>query len=174
MPQKNSVKLYHENGYYHVYNRGVEQREIFLEKDDYIFFLYLLKTALLPPTSEEIAPQRPSQGATLMRAPKRARQNFFGKIILLSFNLMPNHYHFLVKQNIATGITEFIRSVSTTYVMYFNKKYKRVGSLFQGIFKAIDIDNDNYLLWLTRYIHRNSMDYQNHPYSSSGLTQKAL
>lgn len=50
--------------------------------------------------------------------------------------------------------------------MYFNKKYHRVGPLFQGIFKAVDIDNESYLLWLTRYIHRNPDNFKNYPYSS--------
>ena len=50
--------------------------------------------------------------------------------------------------------------------MYFNKKYRRVGSLFQGIFKATDIRDENYLLWVSRYIHRNPPDFQAYPYSS--------
>jgi len=50
--------------------------------------------------------------------------------------------------------------------MRFNKKYHRVGTLFQGIFKAVNIDNENYLLWLTRYIHRNPENFTNYPYSS--------
>lgn len=50
--------------------------------------------------------------------------------------------------------------------MYFNKKYNRVGSLFQGIFKAIDIDDENYLIWVSRYIHRNPDKFSNYPYSS--------
>lgn len=52
--------------------------------------------------------------------------------------------------------------------MYFNKKYDRVGSLFQGVFKAVDIDNENYFLWVSRYIHRNPENFRNYPYSSYG------
>lgn len=171
MPQKNSIKIYYENAFYHVYNRGVEKRDIFLDRDDYLAFLHLLKTALLPP--EELKPEKQKepdflQGATLKRGIWRPRKNFYGKIDLLSYALMPNHYHFLLKQIQATAMTEFIRSIFTTYSMYFNKKYQRVGPLFQGNFKAVDIDNDNYLLWVSRYIHRNPEDFINYPYSSYG------
>lgn len=79
---------------------------------------------------------------------------------------MPNHYHLLLRQKSLTGLTEFIRSISTAYSMYFNKKYKRVGTLFQGIFKATDIREENYLLWVSRYIHRNPPNFQTYPYSS--------
>ena len=50
--------------------------------------------------------------------------------------------------------------------MYFNKKYERVGSLFQGVFKAVDIDNENYFLWVSRYIHRNPENFRSYQYSS--------
>lgn len=79
---------------------------------------------------------------------------------------MPNHYHLLIKQAGSKDVTDFIRSLSTTYSMHFNKKYDRVGSLFQGKFKAVDIDNENYLLWISRYIHKNPADFKNYPYSS--------
>lgn len=164
MPQKNSIKRYYENGFYHVYNRGVEKREIFLDRDDYLAFLHLLKTSLSP---------LPRQGGTLTEmdpfSPKTnrpRRKNFFGKIDLLCYCLMPNHFHFLLQQKDKLMITQFLRSTCTSYSMYFNKKYDRVGSLFQGVFKAVDIDNENYFLWVSRYIHRNPEEFQEYPYSS--------
>lgn len=152
MPQKNSIKIYYENAFYHVYNRGVEKRNIFLDRDDHLAFFHLLKTAL---SSE--------QGATL---PRNRRKKFLNKIDLMAYCLMPNHYHLLLRQKTISGLTEFIRSISTSYSMYFNKKYRRVGSLFQGIFKATDIRDESYLLWVSRYIHRNPPDFQTYPYSS--------
>ena len=152
MPQKNSRKIYYENAFYHVYNRGVEKRNIFLDRDDHLAFLHLLKTALSP-----------VQGATL---PRNRRKKFHDKIDLMAYCLMPNHYHLLLRQKTISGLTEFIRSLSTSYSMYFNKRYRRVGSLFQGIFKATDIRDENYLLWVSRYIHRNPPDFQTYPYSS--------
>ncbi|MCL4390514.1 MAG: transposase [Patescibacteria group bacterium] len=163
MPQKNSVKHYYENGFYHIYNRGVEKRDIFLDRDDYLTFLHLLKMALSP---------APKQGATLKVASGRlipiVKKNFYLKMDLLAFCLMPNHFHFLIRQTTPTVMTEFMRSICTCYAMYFNKKYERVGSLFQGIFKAVDIDDENYLLWVSRYIHRNPDNFQNYLYSSYG------
>jgi len=178
MPQKNSIKIYYEDGFYHVYNRGVEKRDIFLEEQDYIVLLHLFKAALLPKevhegeragVSLDLTGLHPNQGATLQKPRQyvlRPRQNFCGSIELICYCLMPNHYHLLVKQLAQHSLTQFIRSVFTTYAMYFNKKYERVGSLFQGIFKATDIDKEGYFLWVSRYIHRNPADFGNYPYSS--------
>ena len=70
---------------------------------------------------------------------------------------MTNHFHLLIHQVTQTGVTEFVRALCTSYSMYFNKKYHRVGHLFQGVFKAAHVDRDAYLLHLTRYIHRNPL-----------------
>src|SRR3990167_4593165 len=156
MPQKNSIKIYYENAFYHVYNRGVEKRTIFLNRDDHLAFLHILKTAFIPETGA-------IQGGTL---PRNRRKMFHDKIDLMAYCLMPNHYHLLLRQKTISGLTEFIRSLSTSYSMYFNKKYHRVDSLFQGVFKATDIRDENYLLWVSRYIHRNPPDFQTYPYSS--------
>lgn len=164
MPQKNIIKRYYENGFYHVYNRGVEKRDIFIDRDDYLAFLHLLKTSLTALLR---------QGTTLtevdMFAPKTnrpRRKNFFGQLDLLAYCLMPNHYHLLIKQNGPLSLSKFMRTICTSYSMYFNKKYDRVGSLFQGIFKAIDIDDGNYFLWISRYIHRNPDNFRSYLYSS--------
>ena len=136
MPAKNSVKQFIENGYYHVYNRGVEKRVIFLDEQDFAVFLSYLKQYLDPSQRSD---------------PKSLAK----EVDLLAFCLMPNHFHFLAKQNTINGITKLIRVICTKYVMYFNKKYERVGTLFQGKYKAIMIENDNYFLHLSRYIHLN-------------------
>lgn len=155
MPRKNSVKKYYENGFYHIYNRGVEKRETFCDRDDYLRFLHILKTALS---------DSPREGSTLTgRFP---RKNFFGKIDLLAYCLLPNHLHLQIRQAEPTAITQFMHSICTSYSMYFNKKYQRVGPLFQGIFKAIDIEDENYLIWVNRYIHRNPPQFRSYPYSS--------
>jgi REP element-mobilizing transposase RayT len=74
---------------------------------------------------------------------------------IVAYCLMPNHFHILIKQNTDMKVTDFVSKLSTSYSMYFNKKYKRVGSLFQDTFKSINVDNNNYLLWLSAYIHQN-------------------
>ena len=72
-----------------------------------------------------------------------------------AYCLMPNHFHILLTQKIDKGISKFMLKLSTAYVMYFNKKYKRTGGLFEGRFKSKHIDNDRYLKYLYSYIHLN-------------------
>lgn len=85
--------------------------------------------------------------------------------------LMPNHFHLLVQQLTDGGISEFLRKASDSYTRYFNTKHERVGSLFQGVFKAKLIDSEEYLLHLSKYIHKNSFpldewEHRVYPYSS--------
>ncbi len=76
---------------------------------------------------------------------------------IICFCLMPNHFHFLLKQTKNNGISEFLGKLSNSYTRYFNTKHKRVGPLFQGVFKAIHIDTNEQLLHLSRYIHLNPL-----------------
>ncbi|OGM13753.1 hypothetical protein A3A76_03760 [Candidatus Woesebacteria bacterium RIFCSPLOWO2_01_FULL_39_23] len=78
---------------------------------------------------------------------------------LIAYCLLPNHFHLLINQNSTDDMQEFIRSLCTRYSIYFNKKYDRVGGLFQGPYKAVIVTEDNYLLHLSRYIHLNPKDY---------------
>lgn len=153
LPAKNTIKTYIENGYYHVYNRGVEKRNIFEDSQDYAVFLKNLKIALSPQATDKLKPQ----GASLrfQTWEINRRKNFSKNIDLLAYALMPNHFHFLIKQKQKESMESFMRSLMTKYSIYFNKKYDRVGKLFQGHYKAIMIENDSYLLHLSRYIHLN-------------------
>lgn len=173
MPSKNIVKQYLENGYYHIYNRGVEKRDIFLDNQDCRVFLHLLKF-YLSPELQESQKQHPLTTLTGFN-PVRLRplQSLGGEIELLAYCLMPNHFHLLLKQFTLDGMTKLIRRLSTTYSMYFNRRYKRVGHLFQGAFKAALVQEDSYLLHLSRYIHLNPVELTgsnpvNYPYSSYG------
>lgn len=161
MPRKNSLKIYVKDGYYHIYNRGVEKRIIFENDQDYKVFLSYLKYALsVPPKKEEIVKTFTLQGSPFKGLP-RMPKNFQNKIELLAFCLMPNHFHLLIKQNDIGSLKSFMISLITRYSMYFNKKYDRVGSLFQSIYKAILITDEPYLLHLSRYIHLNPSEYTN-------------
>lgn len=155
MPAKNSVKTYIKNGYYHVYNRGVEKRKIFLYKQDYSVFLAYLKQYLSYKDVKKLRSQlNKVDYKEKDKIVKTLRMNNFNEDIrLLCFCLMPNHFHFLIQQKKEDSMDKFMNSLCTRYTMYFNKKYKRVGSLFQGVYKAVLIDNDNYLTHLSRYIH---------------------
>ena len=87
--------------------------------------------------------------------------NLSEEIDLLAFAFMPNHIHLFIKQKTVDGIMKLMKRVATAYVMYFNKKYQRVGSLFQNRYKAVLIETEPYLLHLTRYIHLNPVKISN-------------
>lgn len=95
---------------------------------------------------------------------------------ILCFCLMDNHYHMLLKQITNSGITEFMRKLGTGYTNYFNLKYERVGSLFQGKFKAVLVKSDSHLLFLPHYIHLNPLDFIGPEWRTGELrnTKKAL
>jgi putative transposase len=160
MPSRNIIKTYLEEGYYHLYNRGVEKRIIFQEDKDYKVFLYYLKRYLTkaPENTNEIKP--------------RFKNDLYNKIQLVSYCLMPNHFHLLVKQVGQRTIVDFMRVLTNCYTGYFNQKHERVGALFQGTYKGVLVDNESYLLHLSRYIHLNPLEINNnlldYPYSSYG------
>jgi len=151
MPRKNAIKEYVEDGFYHIYNRGVEKRKIFCDKQDYVVFLRYLKEYLLPADHPNLV--------SLQRLnPKRKTINCNSEVELVAFCLMPNHFHLFLRQKTIDGLKNFMKALSTNYVMYFNKKYQRIGPLFQGVYKAVLVKNDSYFLYITRYIHRNPLE----------------
>lgn len=148
------------NEIYHIYNRGVEKRKIFLEDLDYLRFIHDLF---------EFNDQNPvlninyyfNQSSEPMEVGlPYIRQKEPRKLLveILSFCLMPNHFHLMVKQKTQNGVTEFMRKMGTGYTNYFNQKYKRVGALFQGKYKSIIIKQDSYFIHLPFYIHLNPLD----------------
>jgi putative transposase len=161
MPAKNSIKQYLENGYYHIYNRGVEKRKIFLDKQDYNVFLSYLKEYLLPKDINSLN-KRLSDPQILSRERDKILKtlrmnNFHGEIDMIAFCLMSNHFHFFVKQKSLNSIDKFMNSLCTRYTMYFNKKYKRVGKLYQGTYKALIINNEYQFVYLSKYIHKQAI-----------------
>ena len=158
MASKNSIKTYAENSYYHLYNRGVEKRNIFLDEQDYSVFLSYLQTYLLPKDLISLSTIFGSDHSSRSEKNKALKllklKNYSENIDLLCYCLMPNHYHLLVKQN-SDVLAHFMNSLGTRYAMYFNRKYKRVGHLFQGTYKAVLVESKEQLLHLTRYIHSN-------------------
>lgn len=171
MPSKNSRKIYSEKSYYHAYNRGVEKRIIFQDEQDYAVFLSYLKTYLLPKNEKDLMDIVANPNSSYKEKQKALSllhlNNFSDEITLLSYSLMPNHFHFLIKQNSSTAIDRFLNSLGTRYTMYFNRKYKRVGHLYQDVYKAVSVASEEQLLHLTRYIHRN-------PHPSSATKGQAL
>jgi putative transposase len=155
MPARNVVKQYAEDAYYHVYNRGVSKRDIFLDDNDYSVFLGLLKR-YLDPTE------------TTRKQNRVQYKSFADDVSLLAYCLMPNHFHLLLHQNSRTGMPEFLKSVSVSYSMYFNKKYKHTGALFQQRYRAVRMTDDSQFAHISRYIHMNPKDYEHWNWSSIG------
>lgn len=159
MPRRNARKIYLKNSIYHIYNRGVEKRNIFLDEQDRKVFLRFLKELLIkPPDKKTILKKFIVKDSTFKGIPHQPL-NLHGELELLTYCLMSNHFHLLVKQNSLKIIKRFMQSLCTRYSMYFNKKYKRVGPLFQGVYRAALILEEPYLLHLSRYIHLNPLKY---------------
>lgn len=150
---------------YHIFNRGVEKRTTFLDKRSYQRFIetmdYYRKKD--PPVRFSYK-NRPALIST--------NKNESPIVEILSFCLMPNHFHILVKQIEEKGITNFLSKLSNSYTRYFNTRHKRVGPLFQGSFKAVRVEDDEQLLHVSRYIHLNPFvgylvkNLRTYPYSS--------
>lgn len=166
MPSRNAIKQYAAGHYYHLYNRGVEKRRIFMDDRDYRVFLSYFKVALSPELEEETKFEALSQ----IEEARLRRLKLDKDLELLAYCLMPNHFHLLVYQHTQYAIRDLMRSAMSGYVRYFNKRYDRVGGLFQGRYKASLIDNEAYLWHISRYIHLNSIDtgqkVDTYPYST--------
>lgn len=165
MAAKNSVKIYAPDSYYHIYNRGVAKDYIFRNDKDCGVFLSYLKTYLLPKDLITLHSIFSSQTSTSREKDKASKlialKNFHGEMELVAYALLPNHFHLLVRQNEMNTIDKFMNAFGTRYTGYFNHKYKRVGPLYQGVYKAVLVTSDEQLLHLSRYIHLNPYVYSN-------------
>lgn len=150
----NRKHIFAPNEYYHIYNRGVDKRITFLDAHDYHRFMLLLYFCN---TIEPVDMQKVfREGSTftefsdIFKFPK-------GKplVAIGAWCLMPNHFHLLIKELSKNGIIKFMQKLTTGYSMYFNQKYNRTGSLFQGKFKSEHAKEDRYLKYLFSYIHLN-------------------
>lgn len=131
--------------YYHVYNRGNSKQAIFLDEQDYNYFLKVLYI-----------------GNSKKRIVNSGRVSDFylyergGALISIgAYCLMPNHFHILIKTKDRELLSLFMKKICTSYVMYFNKKYKRTGGLFEGKYKSTHVYEDRYFQYLFAYIHLN-------------------
>lgn len=119
--------------------------KIFLDEEDNILFLQRIKENLFPEFIKE--PKKKSDYRRKLLPP-----NSFD---LITYCLMPNHFHLLIKQKTELPISKFVQKVITGYSKYFNKKYGRAGSVFQDKFKSVRVSKNEQLLWTSFYIHEN-------------------
>jgi len=156
--------------FYHIYNRGVEKRTIFCDDKDYKRFLLAINLVndveggLLQKWKDVNRMEKDlKEGDMVNKALPRVdprqglmeRLTYVDKLVeIICYCLNPNHYHIILKQKENKGIEKFMHKLGTSYSMYFNKKQKRNGSLFQGKFKSIHIDSNEYLLYLSAYVNQ--------------------
>jgi len=123
--------------------------DIFKKEYDFRVFLFRLKENLFPDQKN-----RPS----LSKSERRRKPLPPNSFDLISYCLMPNHFHLLIRQKTNLPITKLISKICTGYSKYFNKEYKRIGAVFQDQFKAVLIENNEQLLWTSFYIHKNPLE----------------
>ena len=129
-------------GYYHVYNRGNNRQLIFFERENYLFFLRRVREYLIGGEADDSF-----RGSSDTKPTRRF-------CTIIAYCLMPNHYHLLV----SPADDEFSRHMqrfSISYTKAINKRYKRVGALFQRKFQALPVNQNDYLIHLSRYLHLN-------------------
>lgn len=134
----------------HVYNRGNNREKIFFDQSDYKSFLFRVGLAL--GIEAEILQKENMLSVPCSRIRINAEKDLFK---LHAFCLMPNHFHLLIEQTGDVPISKLISQICTSYAMYINKKYKRVGHVFQDKFKAVLMENNPQLMWISAYIHMN-------------------
>lgn len=156
--------------YYHLYNRGNDKRQIFHDKQDYDYFLKLLYISN-------------SKNNFKLQKIQRSKDNDAFNIEITdpvvsigAYVLMPNHFHILITEKVDGGVSKFMQKLCTSYAMYYNKKYKRTGSLFEGKFKSQHLNTDRYLKYIFSYIHLNPVKLIDSLWKERGIkdTGKAL
>lgn len=153
-----------EDEYYHIYNRGNGKQIIFNDDEDYKRFVGLMYACnqLDNFKSDNLKKDQGLFNVTINKS----------IVNIGAYCLMPNHFHVLVTPNNPDSISQFMKKILTAYVMYFNKKYIRTGSLFEGKFKAEHVNNDKYLKYLFSYIHLNPVKLIQKDWKENGVKNK--
>jgi putative transposase len=141
---------------YHVYNRGVDKRDIFLDDRDYFRFLHNLSEF----NSEEDSLNFGHRITPHFKTHFKDERDESAKrwlVDVLAFVLMPNHFHLLISPRKDTSLSKFMKKISGGYTNYFNIKYQRSGALFQGRYKHVSVVDHSHLLHLPFYIHANPL-----------------
>jgi len=149
--------------FYHVYNRGVDKRKVFLTDTDFVRFLKSM---------EEFNSVDPIGSLYANSFEKDKLSGSTAKseslVDIVAYCLNSNHFHFILRQVSENGISEFMKRLSGGYTWYFNNRRERSGTLFQGRFKAVHVDSNPYLLHLSAYVNLNNSAHKvNKTYRSS-------
>src|SRR3989344_3990556 len=147
-----------QNNYYHICNRSNDESRIFIDERDYGRFLFFILAYQAPLSFYNIGRQSSYflKYSQFNIHEETLRQIVAKRIVELNiFTVMPNHFHLLVQEKTdnGNGISNYLQRVQTGYAKYFNAKYKKQGHLFQGAFRAIPVETDEQLLYLSAYIN---------------------
>ncbi len=155
MPSRFVVKHYSPKSYYHIYSRGLGGGDLFRDETDFVALTDILKRYL---------------GRKQLRDPsRRAYKHYRDQIDLVAYCLMSNHLHLLLYQKDEKATIDFMRSLLTSYAMYFNLRHKHRGNIFHGRYRASNIKNKDDLTAVSRYIHLTPIDYGAYPHSSYSI-----
>ncbi len=143
-------------GYYHVYNRGVDKRNIFEDEIDFQRFYHSMY--LFNDKNYSNPGNQPYFNETLLAAHDRIQDERDPLVSVVSYCLLDNHFHFFLKQVQDGGIAKFLQKLGAGYTKYFNRKQDRTGSLFETTYKRVAINDDLQFMHLSRYIHLNSLN----------------
>ncbi len=154
MPAKNLQRISDEGVFVHVYNKGVESRILFADDDDYKIFIGYLEEYLSSPKALDSTKKVFKVKGREFKGVPHQPKNYEGRVELVAYSLMPDHFHLVLHQVVKNSLQNFIRSLCTRYSIYFNKKYERRGSLFEGPYKSTHINGTSELSLLTRYLHK--------------------
>jgi len=141
-----------EDEYYHVYNRGTDKRNIVTEDYDYDRFLTSLEKF------NSVKPIGSIYENSFIKDEDKDKIKPLVEIVAYCLN--PNHFHLILKQKAKKGIEKFLHRQCTGYSKYFNHRYKRKGTLFQGKFSARHIEDNDYLLHASAYVNLNDRVHQ--------------
>lgn len=144
---------------YHVLNRGVDKRTIFLDDQDHQRFVVNLSVMNDTRPVENLGYLVKRSSATSIDLVSRYNNARERLVNIHGWCLMGNHYHLLLSERQEGGITAFIRKLNVGYAKYFNERYDRSGTLFQGRTKRVLIERDAHFLWILLYIHFNPLDF---------------
>lgn len=156
MPTRNIILTPDE--YYHIFNRGMSKQTIFFDDNDRARFLFLLLYFQSPLMFQNISRfTKEFMRYSAFNIPTDDIDKIIkGRFVeVVSFCLMPNHFHLIIKNVGDKGIATYMQRVLNSYTKYFNTKYKKSGHLFQGPYRAVHIEDDRQLTYLSAYIHKN-------------------
>lgn len=136
--------------YYHIYNRGIAKQVIFHETQDFQRFVDALAFYVEAKPKNKFSASEWEYIKNIRDEPVKE-----ALVEVVSFCLMPNHFHILAKQVLEGGISDFMRRLLNSYTRYYNQKRQRIGTVFQGTFRAVHIENNEQLIHVSRYIHLN-------------------